>query len=178
MLILLIHCWLLQSWSVTFGYRIGFRGFNASPDSKETNLGSSDQEAFPSLDKNTEVVILPCSRMKVMSLQLFLLVRIFLSSLGVICYNRWVLSEDHKNYLKDCCLLNSQPTFLFIGVVPTIFFASVFLCLKESTFEMRKNVFYFTLEALFVLEIIRLWLFKSHDIIKCLNTKHETHFYE
>ena len=34
--------------------------------------------------------------------------------LGVICYNRWVLSEDHKNYFKDWCLMNSQPTFQFL----------------------------------------------------------------
>ena len=30
-----------------------------------------------------------------------------------------------------------------------------FVWLKESAFETRKNVFYFTLKALFVLEIIR-----------------------
>ena len=30
-----------------------------------------------------------------------------------------------------------------------------FLCLKERTCETRKNVFYFTLKALFVLEIIK-----------------------
>ena len=48
-----------------------------------------------------------------MFLQLFQVVWIFLSSLGVICYNKWVLSEDHKNYSKDWCLMNSQPTFLF-----------------------------------------------------------------
>ena len=49
-----------------------------------------------------------------MFLQLFLVMWIFLRSLGVICYNRWVLSEGHKNYFKDWCLVNSQPTFLFL----------------------------------------------------------------
>ena len=34
-------------------------------------------------------------------------------------------------------------------------FASLFLCLKESTCEARKNVFYFTSKALFVFEIIK-----------------------
>ena len=34
------------------------------------------------------------------------------SSLGVICYTRWVLSEGHKNYFNDYCLINSQHTFL------------------------------------------------------------------
>ena len=34
--------------------------------------------------------------------------------LGVICYNRWVFSEGNKNYFKDWCLMNSQPTSLFL----------------------------------------------------------------
>ena len=32
---------------------------------------------------------------------------------GVICCNRWPLSDDHKNNFKDWCLMNSQPAFLF-----------------------------------------------------------------
>ena len=35
------------------------------PDSKETELGSGDQEASPSAGKNTELVLVPCSRMEV-----------------------------------------------------------------------------------------------------------------
>ena len=35
------------------------------PDSKETELGSSDQEASPSASKNTGVVLVPCSCMEV-----------------------------------------------------------------------------------------------------------------
>ena len=35
------------------------------PDSKETKLGSSNQEASPSAGKNTEVVLVPCSHMEV-----------------------------------------------------------------------------------------------------------------
>ena len=49
-----------------------------------------------------------------MTLQLFLVVWIFLRSLGVIYYDRWVLSEGHKNYFKDWFLMNSQSTFLFL----------------------------------------------------------------
>ena len=33
---------------------------------------------------------------------------------SVICHDTWVLSEGHKNYLKDWCLMNSQPTFLVL----------------------------------------------------------------
>ena len=36
-----------------------------NPDSKETKLGSSDQEASPSAGKNTAVVLVPCSCMEV-----------------------------------------------------------------------------------------------------------------
>ena len=42
-----------------------FSGCTVPPDSKETELGSSDQEASPSAGKNTEVVLVPCSRMEV-----------------------------------------------------------------------------------------------------------------
>ena len=36
-------------------------------------------------------------------------------SVGVICSDRWVLSDSHKSYFKDWChLMNSQPTFLFL----------------------------------------------------------------
>ena len=43
------------------------------------------------------------------------------------------------------CLKVGSATFLLV----------CFLCLKESTWEARKNVFYFTLKTLFVLEIIK-----------------------
>ena len=49
----------------------------------------------------------------------------------------------------------------FIGVWETLkvvsatFLLVCFLCLKERTCETRKNVFYFTSKALFVLEIIK-----------------------
>ena len=42
-----------------------------------------------------------------------------------------------------------------LKVVSTIFLVVCFVCLKESTCETRKNVFYFTSKALFILEIIK-----------------------
>ena len=42
-----------------------------------------------------------------------------------------------------------------LNVVSAIFLLVCFVCPKESTWESRKNVFYFTSKALFVLEIIR-----------------------
>ena len=37
-----------------------FSGCTVPPDSKETELESSDQEASPSAGKNTGIVLLPC----------------------------------------------------------------------------------------------------------------------
>ena len=42
-----------------------------------------------------------------------------------------------------------------LKVVSATFLLVYFRCLKESTFETRKNAFYFTSKALFVLEIIK-----------------------
>ena len=44
---------------------------------------------------------------------------------------------------------------LLLKVVSTTFLLVCVLCLKESIRESRKNVFYFTSKALFVLEIIK-----------------------
>ena len=41
-----------------------FSGCTVPPDSKETELGSSDQEAFPSAGKNTGIVLVPCCAWK------------------------------------------------------------------------------------------------------------------
>ena len=42
-----------------------FSGCTVSPDSWETELGSSDQEASPLAGKNTVVVLVPCEDMVV-----------------------------------------------------------------------------------------------------------------
>ena len=39
-------------------------GCTVLPDSKETKLGSSNQEASPSAGKNTGIVLLPCCAWK------------------------------------------------------------------------------------------------------------------
>ena len=41
---------------------IGVFWFHCPPDSKETDLGSSDHKASPSAGKNTGFVLVPCSR--------------------------------------------------------------------------------------------------------------------
>ena len=42
-----------------------FSGSTVPPDSKETELGSSDQEASPSAGKNIGVVLVPCLHLEV-----------------------------------------------------------------------------------------------------------------
>ena len=41
-----------------------FSGRTVRPDSKETKLGSSDQETSPSAGKNTKIVLVPCRAWK------------------------------------------------------------------------------------------------------------------
>ena len=41
-----------------------------------------------------------------------------------------------------------------LKVMSATFLLVCFVCLKESTFETSKNLFYFTSKALFILEII------------------------
>ena len=41
-----------------------FSGCTVPPDSKETELGSNNQEASPSAGKNTVVVLVPCRAWK------------------------------------------------------------------------------------------------------------------
>ena len=54
------------------------------------------------------------------SLQLFPVV-----SFVVICYDRCVLSEGHKNHFKDWCLMNSHPTFLFLTYLDSVNYGHV-----------------------------------------------------
>ena len=72
------------------------------------------------------------------SLQLFPMVWILLRSLGVICYDRWVLSEVHKSYFKDRCLMNSQPTFLFLTSLNLIIMAILSkACKSHNSLKLR-----------------------------------------
>ena len=66
-----------------------FSGCTLPSDSKETELESSDYGIE--------------------------FLQLFLRYPSVICYNRQVLNEGHKNYFKNWCLMNSQPTFLFFS---------------------------------------------------------------
>ena len=72
---MLILSWLSQTWPVTLRIQERvFSGCAVPPDSKETELGSSNQEASPSAVKNTKVVFSAMFVHGCASLQLFLVV--------------------------------------------------------------------------------------------------------
>ena len=71
------------------------------------------------------------------SLQLFPVVWIFQRSFGVICFDRWVLSEGHKNYFKNWCVMNSQPTFLFLTNLNLWIMAILSKSCKPDNFELH-----------------------------------------
>ena len=73
-----------------------------------------------------------------------------------------------KLYTSCACLRRSGLKLIFhwwaqicifrklsLKVVSVTFLLVCFLCLKESTYETRKNVLYFTPKALFITEIIK-----------------------
>ena len=77
-----------------------FSGCTVPPDSKKTELGSSNQEASPSAGKNTGVVLVQCRAWECVPTAISDDAVISEAS-GVISYDRWVLSERHKNYFKN-----------------------------------------------------------------------------
>ena len=66
--------------------------------------------------------------------QLFLVVWIFLMSLGVFCYYRWGFSEDYKNYSKMGASWNYSLPFWFW---PLFNFAILPKVCKPGKFESR-----------------------------------------
>ena len=56
-----------------------------------------------------------------------------------------------------------------LKVVSATFLLVYFVCLKESTFETRKNAFHFTSKALLILEIIKFKHFKYLNIMMSSN---------
>ena len=56
-----------------------------------------------------------------------------------------------------------------LKVVSTTFSLVCFLSLKESTWEIKKNVFYFTSKALFVLQKIKLQNFRYSNFMMSFN---------
>ena len=75
-----------------------------------------------------------------MSLQLFQVVWIFLRPPGVICYDRLVLSEDLKNYFKDCCLINSAYLSVFDLLLSQWIMAILSKRCRPDNFESHNSI--------------------------------------
>ena len=65
------------------------------------------------------------------------------------------VAEDTRLKLMESLAESKAWKRASLKVAPTTFLLVCFLSLNESTCQNRKNVFYFTSEALFVLEKIR-----------------------
>ena len=66
LVMILILFWLSQTWPVIWRiWEYVFSGCTVLPDRKETKFGNSNQDASPSADKNTSVVLVPCLHMEV-----------------------------------------------------------------------------------------------------------------
>ena len=82
----------------------------------------------------------------------------------VSCMNAWSLSLELEKrnvslhaYIDPLAKhpINLRISVQTLKVLCSTFLLVCFVCLKESTDETRKNVFYFTFKALFALEIIK-----------------------
>ena len=91
-----------------------------SLDSKETKLESSEQDAFPSADKNTS------------NFRTILRMEVWPFSGGVnICYDKRLLDESHKNYSK----INASFTYNVLFLCYHMFYYNTMyrICVIEST---------------------------------------------
>ena len=76
-------------------------------DSKETNLGGSNQEAFPSIYKNMGEDLVPWYSWKCVPTAIFGVVNIP-NVPGRNLLRQISSREGHKENFKDWCLINSQ----------------------------------------------------------------------
>ena len=90
-----------------------FSGSTVTSDSKETELGSSDQEASPSAGKNMGLVLVPCLHMEVHPTTNFDGVDI--SQVPGCHLLRQISSLGGSQFFfNDWCIMNLQTTFLFL----------------------------------------------------------------
>ena len=106
--------WLSQTWPGTLRMQEWvLSGCTVLPDSKETKLGSSNQEVSPSAGKNIRVVLVPFCAWRCVPTATF-------SGMGIsevpVCHLLWQMSSQwaSQKLFKDRCLMNSHPTFLFL----------------------------------------------------------------
>ena len=93
-------------------------------------------------------------------------------SLKFECKSQTIVSTAQYKYLGT--ILDQTLSFSSdLKVMSATALQVCFTCLKESTCETRKNIFYFTSKALLTFQV-----FKCHDVIKYPSMKPATHFTE
>ena len=86
-----------------------FSGCTVLPDSKETELGNSNQEASRSEGKNNRVVLVPCSHIEVHPYSYFWWCGYFRGAwVSFFMTDEFSLRVTTITYLQDWCLMNSQ----------------------------------------------------------------------
>ena len=79
------------------------------------------------------------------------------------------VAHDFLEFLFSNKTFASRVISLCLKVVSATFLLICFGCIKESTLKTRKNIFYFTSKALFVLEIIKFKLSRYSDVMTSSN---------
>ena len=128
---------LRPDWS-PWGYRM-FSGCIVSPDSKETKLGSSNQETSPWTGKNIGMVLVPCFCMKVdpyidelpivFSTKVNLLYLLYSTALR--CYL--------LHLIKQNCLLNTFLRTLILITQASLYLFSPLELMQSCIFSSRTN---------------------------------------
>ena len=88
-----------------------FHGCTVMPDTKETKLRSSDEQASPSACKNIKVVSVPCRELTFVPTGISGGVDIPEVPGCHLLQQMSLQSGSHKIYFMDQYLMNSQPTF-------------------------------------------------------------------
>ena len=114
------------------------------------------------------------------SLQLFLVVYIFLRSLGVICFHRWVLSESHKSYFKACVRYFLSNFYFSPNDSPSITMKNIFRFIEKALFVLKISQFFILVFLLFlpISHCFRAWskiYLKVYHIINCLKKNFPKH---
>ena len=100
----------------------------------------------------------------------------------ITTYSYNVLSDNlNLSFHVGANISNLLFLYSLLKVVSASFLLVCFLYLKESTCETRKKCFLFHFESSFHFrdnQVLTFQIFKSHDVIKCLNMKHEAYSIE
>ena len=108
-----------------------FSGGTVLPDSKETELGSSNQEASQSAGKNTGIVLVPCLLMEVAPYSYFWWSGYFSGP-----WMSFVMTDE----FSGCCEL--QPTLLFLTFLSLMNYGHIIKILGFQMFEAFVRIFF------------------------------------